>query len=37
MLTFLRKFVSRNRINRTLKTELETLRRWSQRAKGKQY
>ena len=35
MLAFLRKFVSQNKINRTLKNERETFRRWSKRAKGK--
>jgi hypothetical protein len=37
MIGFIKKFMSRNKINKTLKSELETLRRWSQRAKNKSY
>ncbi len=37
MIGWIKKIVFRNKTHKTLKNELETLRRWSQRAKSKPY
>jgi hypothetical protein len=37
MISWIKRFISRNKTNKTLKHELATLRRWSQRAKDKSY